>query len=289
MDINNLHTFVTVADQGSFSLAADKLFLTQPAISKRIGQLESELNCKLFDRIGRSIVLTPAGETLYQRARQILLEVDDVKREISNQQQQVAGSLTIGTSHHIALHRLPPILQQFHDRYPKVVLDISFRESETIYQRVEQGDLEFGIVTLPEQIGDKLYGVTIWDDPLLFVARKDQPLNDGEIFGQLPAILPQQGTYTRQLVEQAMQEKGHVFQTGMSTNNLETILMLVEAGFGWSALPRTMFKDTLRSFDPGISLSRSLGLILHKDRTLSNAGSHLIEMIKSAAGQNPRH
>lgn len=282
MDINNLHTFVTVAELGSFSLAAEQLFLSQPAISKRIHQLEQTLDCKLFDRIGRSIVLTPSGETLFKRARQILLEVDDVKRAISNQNQNISGTLTIGTSHHIALHRLPPLLKQFHQQYPEVELDLSFKESETIYQQVEHGDLEFGIATLPQRHEAKLESIEVWDDPLEFVLAEDIALSGMEPIRQLPAILPQHGTYTRELIEQACNDNALAIDARMSTNNLETILMLVKAGFGWSALPQTMMTPGLQKFDPGFRLTRKLGIIVHKERTLSNAGTHLMQMIRNA-------
>ena len=113
MDTNSLRTFITTAELESFSLAAEQLYLTQPAISKRIAALEEELGAKLFDRIGRHVSLTEAGRTLLQRARIILQEVEDSRRLISNLSGTVSGRLSIGTSHHIGLHRLPPVLRRY--------------------------------------------------------------------------------------------------------------------------------------------------------------------------------
>ena len=113
LELSNLQTFVTVAETGSFSQTSEQLFLTQPAISKRIAALEKELGTRLFDRIGRHVDLTEAGTALLPRARQILMQVEDSRRAISNLTGQITGKLSIGTSHHIGLHRLPPILRQF--------------------------------------------------------------------------------------------------------------------------------------------------------------------------------
>ena len=124
MDIASLQAFVIVADSGSFSVAADQLHLTQPAISKRIAALETDLNVRLFDRLGRAVRLTEAGAVLLPRARRILSEVEDSRRALRNLAGTVAGSLIIATSHHIGLHRLPPVLRIFTAQYPLSLIHI---------------------------------------------------------------------------------------------------------------------------------------------------------------------
>jgi DNA-binding transcriptional LysR family regulator len=118
MDTQSLQAFLSVADTGSFSRAAEQLHLTQPAVSKRIATLEGMINARLFDRIGRRVTLTEAGRLLLPRARQILVMVDDSRRALGNLSGGVAGSLTLATSHHIGLHRLPPLLKQYTQRHP---------------------------------------------------------------------------------------------------------------------------------------------------------------------------
>ena len=103
MDIANLNAFVSVAETGSFSTASEHLYLTQPAISKRVSALETELDIQLFDRIGRKVTLTEAGAALLSRARSILQQVEDTKRAIKNLSGHISGKLSIGTSHHIGL------------------------------------------------------------------------------------------------------------------------------------------------------------------------------------------
>ena len=149
MDTANLQTFIAAAELKSFSLAAEQLYLTQPAVSKRVATLEAELGTTLFDRIARRVSLTEAGRALLPRAKTILREIEDSRRLISNLTGTMAGQLNIGTSHHIGLHRLPPVLRQFSKSYPDVVLDLQFMDSEAACRAVQTGDLELGIVTLP--------------------------------------------------------------------------------------------------------------------------------------------
>ena len=130
MDTQNLHAFVKVAECRSFSEAAESLYITHPAVSKRIATLESQLDSKLFDRIGRTVQLTEAGAALLPQAEHILQAVRDAKRSIDDLQGEIAGNLSIGISHHIGLHRLPPVLKAFTERYKKVHFDIAFMDSE---------------------------------------------------------------------------------------------------------------------------------------------------------------
>ncbi|HAK50395.1 MAG TPA: LysR family transcriptional regulator, partial [Gammaproteobacteria bacterium] len=106
MHVDNLRAFVSVYDQGSFSLAAEHLFVTQPAISKRVALLEEQLQTRLFDRMGRKINPTPTGNALYPRALAILSEMEDTQRAISNLSGNVSGQLGIATNHHIGMWRL---------------------------------------------------------------------------------------------------------------------------------------------------------------------------------------
>src|SRR5690606_37510681 len=113
MDIANLNAFIAIAETGSFSHAADRLHLTQPAVSKRLAALESQLGVRLFDRLGREIGLTEAGRALIPRAYQILSVLDATRRALSNLNGDISGRLFLAPSHHIGLHRLPPLLRAF--------------------------------------------------------------------------------------------------------------------------------------------------------------------------------
>ncbi len=283
MDINNLRAFTKVAEHGSFSLAAESLHLTQPAISKRVAALESSLSMRLFDRIGHQVTLTEGGRQLLPQAQEILNKVVDIRRSLANLTDQVTGTLSMGTSHHIGLHRLPPVLRKFSQNYPDVQLDLQFMGSENACNAVEQGQLELAIATLPTHPSPKLELTPIWDDPLCFVVGKDHPLAhinqlNLKILSEHQAVLPSIGTYTRDILEQAVTPKGITIQTGISTNYLETLKMLVSIGLGWSLLPGTLLKESefkiLQIED--LQLARTLGAIRHHKRTLSNAARAML-------------
>ena len=287
MDFQNLSAFIAVSEAGSFSKAAERLFITQPAVSKRISSLESELNTPLFDRIGKQIQLTEAGNALLPSALRILAELEESKRAIGNLSQNIQGSLKIATSHHIGLHRLPPVLRAFTTDYPEVDLDIRFMDSEEACSSVHRGEVELAIATLPEQPWPKLHSQIIWRDPLDIVisAQHPQAKSSSHIsvkkLSQLPAILPAQNTFTRVLLEQALGLNQQNLNIAMETNYLETIKMMVSIGLGWSVLPVSMLTNDIARLDvSGVEFERLLGVINHQQRTLSNAASMLLVELK---------
>jgi len=278
MDIQNLKAFIQVNDCHSFSRAAEKLFITQPAVSKRIASLEQELGEALFDRIGKRVQLTAAGEALMPGALRILAERDESKRLINNLNNKVCGTLSIGTSHHIGLHRLPPVLRAYTAAYPDVDLDIHFMDSEEACQAVLNGKLELAIATLPEHNIKNLHTKIIWPDPIGVVVNKTHPLaqqqsiNRSELLKHA-AILPSQQTFTRALMEKALKLQHSTLKVTMETNYLETIKMMVSIGLGWSVIPISMLDNELSLISVnGIIMQRQLGVARHQARTLSNAG-----------------
>lgn len=287
MDIDALRAFAAVAEQASFSRAADQIHLTQPAVSKRVAALEGELNTRLFDRIGRRVILTEAGNALLPGARRILEELGDLRRRVDNLSQEVRGRLSLATSHHIGLHRLPPVLRAYTARYPEVELDLHFMDSEAACAAIEHGDLELAVVTLPQSPAPALSIAEIWADPLILVAGRGHPLAGigrpltAEDLTRHPAILPAVGTFTREIVIKALGDSASNLDVVLETNYMETIKMMVSIGLGWSALPLTMLSDDLVTLSlPGLGIQRRLGSVRHRERTLSNAGNALLEMLR---------
>ena len=285
MDLANLQAFIAIAEHGSFSQAGARLHITQPAVSKRLAVLEEQLNTRLFDRLGREIKLTAAGEVLLPRAYRIVNALEDSKRALQNLHASVSGRLTLATSHHIGLRRLPPILRQYTRSYPDVVLDIRFLDSEVAYQEVLHGRCELALVTLSPAPVEPIGNVPVWNDELAFVAAPDHQLSRQPAAGladlcQWPAILPGSQTFTSSIVLELFQRHSLQPNVHMHTNYLETIKMMVSIGLAWSVLPRTMLDEEVRELElPGISLSRELGYILHPDRTLSNAAKAFIQLL----------
>lgn len=289
MEISWLQAFVSAATEGSFSAAAARLYLTQPAVSKRIAAIETELGAPLFDRLGRMVVLTEAGRVLLPRARELLARAAEMRHLVSDLAGEVGGPLLMGTSHHVGLRRLPPYLKQYRRLYPGVGLEIRFMDSEAACQGVVGGDLELAVVTLPNGPPSPLLARPIWRDPLAFVVAPDHPLA-AEATTRLvtlvgyPAVLPGQGTYTRAILERVLVSAGLELEVGMSTNYLETLKMLVTTGLGWSLLPESMLDQDLCVLDvEGVKLNRSLGVVFHAGRRLSSPGRALLELLEAGA------
>ncbi|ODC03304.1 LysR family transcriptional regulator [Terasakiispira papahanaumokuakeensis] len=288
MDTQSLNAFIAVAELASFSLAAEQLYITQPAVSKRIANLEQQLNQRLFDRIGRRITLTQAGQALLPRARKILVDLEDTRRLLDNLSGDIQGPLVLATSHHIGLHRLPPLLQRFTQQFPHVKLDMRFLDSEQAYSGVVSGELELAIVTLAPVPDPSLVVVPVWVDELKFVVAHNHPLTR---LGQLQmqdlthhdAVLPGHLTFTRGIVEKAFAEQDLDLNVALSTNYMETLKMMVSIGLGWSLLPESMIDEHLATLNlQHQPITRPLGYLYHRDRTLSNAARQMIQLLDSA-------
>jgi DNA-binding transcriptional LysR family regulator len=287
MDIDGLKAFVAVAESGSFSRAAEKLHLTQPAVSKRIALLERQLSARLFDRIGRTVNLTETGLALAERANPILQQVADTERAIRNLNGEIGGQLSLATSHHVGLWRLPGVLQTYSGQNPDVTLDLHFMDSEVAHERIVQGELEMAIITLAPTAHERLHAAPIWRDELVFVCANNHPLSQEsdlslEQLAQYSAILPDMSTFTGRIVKAMFQERDLVLDVGMSTNYLETIKMLIGVGLGWSVLPKTMLDVDVAVLDiRNVPIERTLGVIHHVQRTLSNAGEAFMELLRA--------
>ena len=284
MNIAAFEAFLKVMETGSISTAADKLFLTQPAITKRIHSLEDFFNVKLFEPIGRGIQPTQAAYQMLPRVKQWLHELEDIQHDISHAQNMVQGRLKIGTSHHIGLHHLPQYLKTFAQQYPNVQLDVQFVDSEQAHQQVLAGEIELAFITLPPQSHPKLHYQLLWNDPLKFVAAPFHPLAQQGVLClsdliDYPSILPAANTYTSKITLEEFAQQGLKLQATMSTNPLESIRMLCSIGLGWSVLPQTLINQDLIELDLDLQLNRQLGIVWHPERSQSKAVDKLIEMM----------
>ena len=285
MNLHDLQAFLAVAECQSFSRAAERLHLTQPAVSKRVQALEGALECRLFDRVGRRIYLTDAGRLLRPRAEMLLRNLLDTQRELKDLDRRVAGELGLTTSHHVGLHRLAPALRTFTRRYPEVQLDIRFEDSEDAHELVRRAETEIAVVTLNPHGDPELESHVLWDDPLVFVVADEHELaHERQLtmarLAKAQPVLPGQATYTGRIVTEAFANAGLAVRPNLATNYLETIAMLVGIGLGWSVLPRSMIKPPLVILETDAPpLKRSLGYVTNPRRTLSNAARAFREVL----------
>lgn len=289
MDINNLKAFIEVADKKSFSRSAETLNLTQPAVSKRIAALETELSAKLFDRVGRSVHLTEAGRLLLPSARQISAELSRIEDVICNLGKAVGGSLSIGTTEHIGTHYLPRVIKPFREAYADVDIKLHFANSEHTLNAVEEGILEMALCSLPatgpHKLSSKLRDQEIWSDKLVIVAANNHPLASGhpvslELLSKCPAILPPAASTTRRTIEEIMQANSLTCPVSIEASDFETIRTMASIGLGWACLPEFQV-DTSLTILPveALKIRFTIALARHADRTLSRAAQAFINTL----------
>lgn len=285
METSQLRAFVATADLGSFSGAAERLHLTQPAISKRIALLEEYVNSPLFNRMGRQITLTPAGEILLPKAKLILNEVDAATQAIADLQGEVTGKLSIATSHHIGLHYLPPYLRQFSEKYPQVKLDLHFLDSELAHQEILQGHFDLAVITLALEPDTQINAIPLWEDELLFVAAKNHPLAGAtqlqlSDLSQHQAIMPDTNTYTTRLIKTLFDQQHLPLNITMVTNHLDSIKMMLSIGLGWGVLPKRLVTDDVIALNVAQpTIRRPLGAIHHRQRSQSKAAEQFLLLL----------
>ncbi len=288
MQIAQIHAFLAVAELASFSLAAEKLHITQPAVSKRIRQLEDSIKTTLFDRIGKRSILTPDGKAFRPHAERILLELKSFKADMLRHHNRPTGTLTLATSHHIGLHRLPQVLRDFKIEYPEVDLDLHFMDSEDACIAIANNELELAVVTLPESPDERLSLKPVWIDELAVVLALDHPLAqhrqiERSLLLEYPAILPSIGTFTRKIINSYFSTRKDSMKVILETNYLETIKVMVAANLGWSVLPMSMADQTLVSRRlKGLDIARPLGIVTHRNRTLSLSSEAMISLLQKA-------
>lgn len=287
MNTDALKTFLEVAERGSFSAAASALGLTQPAISKRIALLESDLQVRLLDRSDKQVTLTPAGRELIPGAQTILTEMKETRRKLLGTSQSLSGSLSLATNHHIGIWRLPEILKRFQQAFSGVSIDLQFMDSEPAHSSVLESNTELALVTLAPQSVARLNSILVWTDRLVCVTAAGDPILDQDQISLAnlsgyPAVLPDETTYTGRIVRQLFYREGCALTINTSTNYLETLKMLSSIGLGWTVIPESMMDSGVKEIKLDSSLpSRQLGFVHLRHRTLSRVSEAFIELTLS--------
>ncbi len=292
MDINNLKAFIAVADKKSFSRSADTLKLTQPAVSKRIAALETELAARLFDRVGRSVHLTEAGRVLLPAARQISSELSRIEDVICNLDSDVSGTLSIGATEQVGTHHLPQVLKPFRKNFPKVDIALQFCSAQQLLEQVEQGILEIALCALPTQNNQKqhpkLLAVEVWSDNLVIAVAPDHPLVTGtpvslKALSKCPAILPTESAIPH-LLETTLNANNLTASVSIEADDFGTIRKMASIGMGWACLPESQVDDSLTVIPvEHLELRYSTALTKHTDRTLSRAAQAFIDSLPASS------
>ncbi len=246
MDIKWLKTFILAAKYENLRKASEDLFLTQPALSKHIKSLESHLNTKLFDRVGKNISLTPAGLKFLSYATEILDKYDKGMEEFESWKQGFNRKLTIAVAPQIASSVLPGILRGFIDEHPDIEVIINIVNSFNIGEQIRLGKADIGISRMEPIQKDLSYKV-IHRDPVILVAPKDQyehfPV-EVEILKQYRVLTNNHPTYWSNLLTEIKRYYPSI--RTMPVTQIEISKRFIEKGLGVSYLPLSMVREELK-------------------------------------------
>ena len=289
MDFDQLTTFVYVAKLKSFSRAGQKVFRSQSAVSAQIRQLEQAYHAKLLDRSAKSVELTPAGEVLFEYAEKLLRLRDESVQVVADRGNVVQGPVVFGANEATCLYLLPEIFAEFQKKFPLVHISIYRNFSHKILQRLEDGSLDLGIVTLPVK-SPNLKMHVINRDRLRFMVSTKNPLSQRthvtlEEIASAPLIFPRTG-YTRQVLDKLFRPHRSRLQIAMELPSIGMIKTFVAADVGISIISESFARDQVKTGEvklltvEGVDLWRELALVYRRDRSLPRAVQALINMIR---------
>lgn len=293
MDLDQLHTFLEIVRLKSFSKAAQTCYRTQPAISAQVRQLEQEMNCTLFERLGTRIALTTAGKIFSEYADQIL-QLRRRAQEVINELERVPrGELVIAANESSCIYVLPTVFSEFKKLFPNVQLHVDRSYGSRVVAAVLDNLADFGITQLPVQ-EKKLQVVKIHSDEIRLIAPADHPLASKDSvtcydLESYPLLLPKSGT-TRARLNAWMEPVEDEIHTSMELDSTEMIKQFVMAGLGISFLAASNCRDELLSGRlAALSIApepmmRQLALIYRKDKSLSKAALGFIQVTIDRAG-----
>jgi len=262
IDAKLLRTFVTIVDLRSFTRAGRRLGLSQSAISQQIAAQERQLGVKLLVRAGNGVRPTPAGEILLHYARQILSKVDEAQRVLTAYEATGSGVLRIGAGGAACEHLLPSVLQWFHAEFPRVELRVTSGPSALTIQRLLDGDLDVGMLTLPIAEA-KLRLFELGRDELVVIAAPAHEwaarrrIEARELAGQ-PLLVYERRSSTFHIVERMLLEAGVFPHIVMELDHLGAVSSMVRAGLGLAVVPRwAVAADLAANRLAGLSIGKS--------------------------------
>lgn len=286
--------FYYAADAGSFSVAAQKLYITQSAVSQAIQGLEQKLGQQLFYRKSRKIALTKEGEILFTHVHQAFNFIKSAENKLDEMKNLESGELSIGVSDTICRYYLMPYLQNFLNKYPKIKLQVFNRTSTQICILLEKGEIDIGIASLP--VADKLFVVKQWktvED--IFIASPKNPvfadlintdLNIKEL-AKFPLLLLDKNSTTRKNLDGFFSKYSLVIAPELQLESMDLLLEFAKLGTG---IAHVLDKSAEKAINSGELFKlnllppppiRSLGIIYMNNFPLSQAAQKFVELLES--------
>lgn len=289
MEFKQLKSFMMVAKTLSFSKTAEILNFAQSSISEQIRSLEDEFDCKLFERLGRSISLTEQGEKLLFYAEKILSLYDEAKQNVSGELTP-AGTLTIATAETLCVFRLPDLFKEYCNSYPNVEVKLKIGNCEDFPDMIRKNKIDIGFVLDNERVYPDIVSKTLLQEPLVIVSSSTDSLAQRDVvdmaeFEGKNLVLTQRGCSYRASFEEFLSSVHVTPNSIFELESIEAIKQYVISGFGISFLPRIAVKKEIESGQlveikyNGPKFYSSAQVIYHKDKWISPALQAILDMV----------
>ncbi|PSF11925.1 hypothetical protein C7H09_05045 [Marinobacter fuscus] len=289
IDLRQLNTFLTVADTGSFSRASEKLFIAQPALSRQIRMLEDALSVEVFVRHGRGVVLTAAGELLYERARLLLQSLERTQADVTAIAGEVTGQVTLGLLPTVTHAFSGTIIEQYRKRFPQVHLAVKSAMSGTLQQMVTQHRLNLAItynhsnhknLRYKPLLEERLYLIS----PANSKVSKRSEITLTEVI-DLPLVMPEEKHGLRVAMEKEAAERKKTINLALEVSAWPMLTDMVRRGLGYTILSSAAVHDMVQRkelvaipiVDPEIK--RTLSIVTPTDLPASVATTKLAEIV----------
>ncbi|MFZ0663871.1 MAG: LysR family transcriptional regulator [Acidobacteriaceae bacterium] len=287
MDFEQLRTFMEVSRLRSFSRAAEKLMVTQPAISAQVRTLEKEVGARLFDRDGGKVTFTAAGKVFEPFAEHCLQCHNHIMVTVGELQRTPRGEISVSANEATSLYVLPAVFAQFKRQYSRVGLSIDRADRVKTIESVLSREVDFGVVSLPVKDARLMVDTVHHDDVVLVapgnhVLAGHQSIKFADILPHA-LLLPRQGRQ-RELIEELFRTNDAQPRIAMEVESSELLKRLITAGLGVGFLPRSNVQGDTQSGAlkivriEGVRLNRDLALIYRKDKTLTRAAQMFLEI-----------
>lgn len=289
MTIRHFTIFVMVCDTMNMTQAAERLYLSQPAVSQAIGELEQHYQVRLFERFGRKIYLTQPGEKLLNYARHIIKMNENVESEMKTLHE--SGSIRIGASVTVGAYVLPALVTDFKQGSPSTAIQVEERNTSKIETLLLKDEIDLGFVE-----GDieskELITQCFWEDELFLICAPkhrfaQMSIIDPQDLAQEEFILREQGSGTRKTFEDQMREHHISWNCTWTCSNAETIKAAVIHGLGISAISKLAVQSELAAGSlcikpiKGIRFLRQFKIVYHKNKYLTDTMKQLKELCKT--------
>jgi DNA-binding transcriptional LysR family regulator len=289
MDLSELHVFLTVAAERSFSRAATKLHRTQPAVSQAIRRLEDELGERLFDRSSKQGTLTEAGRVLRDYAQRLMRLSEEAEMAVRELRDLQRGRVLVGANE-AAVHALLPLIARFRVSHPQIQVDVRRVPSRQVGVEVLQGSLDFGVITFqPSERG--LHALNMGPDELVMLVHPQHALaNRKQVtmaeFGRETVIAHNDPSPARERVLRVFEQKHAPINIQLALPSLEAIKRAVEMKLGVALLPKRcalaeIGRGQLTAVRvPQVRLVRQLRLVYRRATDLSHAAQAFLAVAR---------